>query len=220
MSRLAPRDKSAYRIERGVAAPKKITAMRGFGISTYTVYKIDITDYSVEIWQGESANKKERRYLWTLAYRGEEELAYIGYREYMPAENLATFAECVDDINSLIARVNGFPDYFENSRYDWHFTRSTVEITKQVATLLFKNKQGLRLGLEVRIYSPFWGQNVVDGLMNYSRGGALYGGEDSEKIRELKIECCGDNWYAPRDISALDDFIDALQSEIGLTLIP
>ena len=218
MNSLIPQDKSAYRIERGVAAPEKITA-RGYRISTYTVYKIDIADYSVEIWQGESANKNDKRYLWTLAYRGEEDLAYIGYGEYMPAENLATFAECVDDINSIITRVNGFPDYFEKSRYDWHFT-THVWGRQQVAALLFKNKLGLRLGLEVRIYSPFWDQYVLNGPMDYSRGGAHYRGEDYEKIEELRIECCGDNWYAPRDISALDDFIDALQSEVGLTLIP
>ena len=98
--------------------------------------------------------------------------------------------------------------------------QSTVGGTKQVAALLFKNKLGLRLGLEVRIYSPFWDCPVLDGPFDYSRGGADYGGEGSEKIDELRIECCGDSWYAPKDVSNLDDYIDALQSEVELTLIP
>ena len=208
---LVPQDKSAYRIEYGVS-PHWRTVL---GIESYTVYKIEVANYLIKIY----TNEEPAIYFYDLAYKGDEDHAYIGYGEYGFPRDLATFEECVEDINSLIARVNAFPDYFEKSRYDWYFKRDALGSTKQAAALLFENRHRLRLGLEVMLYGADLDEYVIAGLKNYSRG-TIYGGEDSEKIEELQIEYCGDKWFAPRDISALDDFVDVLQSEVGLTLIP
>lgn len=210
---LVPVDKSAYRVERGVV-PHWIS-VSGFRGGAYTVYKTDVANYFVQIY----TNEEPAIYFWDLAYKGDEEHAYIGYGGKVTGEIFATFAECVDDINSFIARVNAFPGYFEKSRYDWHFKRDALGNTQQAAALLFENRHRLRLGLEVVLYDVRSDKYVIAGLKNYSRG-TIYGGEDAEKIEELQIECCGDRWFAPRDISALDDFVDALQSEVGLTLVP
>lgn len=210
MNSLVPQDKSAYRVEYGVS-PHWISVG---GIGTFTVYKIEIANYLVRIY----TNEEPAIHFYDLAYKGDEEHAYIGYGEHGFGHSFATFAECVDDINNTLARVNAFPDYFEKSRYDWHFKRDALGSTKQAAALLFENRHRLRLGLEVMLYGADLDEYVIAGLKNYSRG-TIYGGEDAEKVEELQIECCGDKWFAPRDISALDDFVDALQSEVGLILV-
>lgn len=216
MSSLLPRDKSSYRfIEGGGDTIYRRRWRTRPENDDPNAYEIETDQYVVWILTDE----EESRFCWGLVYtEGDYNNINNNYWDdtFTSWTDFATFEECVDDINKAISGQDD--NFFRSSRYDWHTVRESNGDVE--GTLYMRDRQGARLGLQVlRLHDH--ASCYPCSLWNYDKHKCYNDWDgDSQPVIDSLMDKYLEDWFYPvaRDIRAVDDFVDALQSAAGITI--
>lgn len=213
-NRPLPKDKSAYKLFKGMRDLYFGSKAFGFERDGVNAYVLEIKKCVAFIF----TNEEESHYYWCLAYAESDANSNINYDNATQSQaDFPSFEKCVYDMNWSFLKL-GDVDFFEKSRYEWHFKPSEDYIVE--AYICMKTRRGRKLIVEAFIEydkgcTRFFGFRNNDWWHSQYNDGTVA----ATTILELQKEHFGSKFnVVVKDVSAIDDFLDEVRMTTGITV--